>query len=181
MYGAVQADVDPKVGILFGNGSDFSPKVSVGDLSWKATASSCILQLLLWVSAWGMVDCSVCAAAPGQPWMRLTLYFFIAVAGGLMVPPTLRAQHQREIAAASVHGSSPAVGPMLAGFPVAVALASGLWGVIDSAVEMFSGSETGPQFKAYLVIVVASGLGTALHHKLWPHQVIDNLGQVSLV
>eukprot|EP00444_Apocalathium_aciculiferum_P015690 CAMPEP_0183464632 /NCGR_PEP_ID=MMETSP0370-20130417/145775_1 /TAXON_ID=268820 /ORGANISM="Peridinium aciculiferum, Strain PAER-2" /LENGTH=111 /DNA_ID=CAMNT_0025656799 /DNA_START=65 /DNA_END=397 /DNA_ORIENTATION=+ len=111
MYGAVQADVDPKVGILFGNGSDFSPKVSVGDLSWKATASSCILQLLLWVSAWGMVDCSVCAAAPGQPWMRLTLYFFIAVAGGLMVPPTLRAQHQREIAAASVHGSSPAVGP----------------------------------------------------------------------
>lgn len=66
-------------------------------------------------------------------------------------------------------------------FAIGLSLCSGLWGMVDSTVDAMSGEQVDMEIASYGVLTTLAALGVALHHALWPHQVLDNLGQVSLV
>merc|ERR1740129_2086064 len=93
------------------------------------SATSAVLQLCLWVGTWGLVDVVIARAAPARPEHRFLIYGAVAGTGGLAVPLLMRAQKARW-----TRGGT-GTGLLIAGFVVAVALCSGLWGMLDSVVE----------------------------------------------
>lgn len=174
------------------------------DVPWEASAVGSFLQLLLWVGAWGLVDTTVWKIAPDRASLRFALYSTIACIGGFAVPPLAKAQWKRtrsEMLAKqraphqqfASHTSSPqppfvgpgrkatSAAPMVLGFPIAVMLCSGFWGMIDSLVEAYSGERVDLQFACYVMVVTFASVGVALHHNYWPHQVLDSVGQLTVV
>eukprot|EP00932_Pfiesteria_piscicida_P002753 SRR837773.12678.p1 GENE.SRR837773.12678~~SRR837773.12678.p1 ORF type:complete len:212 (-),score=57.79 SRR837773.12678:55-600(-) len=181
MYGATADPLSKEACDVFDT-SDLLAAANAEPNSVKGIASAVLLQLLLWAGAWGLVDTLVWMAAPNKPAVRLVLYGLVATVGVSLLLPLLRLQQQRDVSPAKggrdeAHALSMAV----VGFPVTIALATGFWGVVDSAVEVICGETQLAQSRGYMFIMIMSCFGIALHHRWWPHQVISNLGQVSLV
>mmetsp|Transcript_29923 Transcript_29923/g.60332 ORF Transcript_29923/g.60332 Transcript_29923/m.60332 type:complete len:190 (+) Transcript_29923:3-572(+) len=142
-----------------------------------------LLQLFLWVGAWGAVDAVVWSAAAERPERRFTLYSLIAAIGAVAAPLLLRARRRlikQSSAGCALHEGTPET--LLAlGFAVAVALCSGLWGMVDSLVEVVAGDRNDRQLAWYVFLTVIASLGVAVHHQFWPHQVLGVVGQLTIV
>uniref|UniRef100_A0A7S2BCD8 Uncharacterized protein n=1 Tax=Alexandrium andersonii TaxID=327968 RepID=A0A7S2BCD8_9DINO len=149
-----------------------------------------LLQLFLWVGAWGAVDALVWLAAADRPEWRFTLYSLTAASGAVAAPLLLRAKRKAAKHGGGTSGSAAQdCGHLLGtpetfhvlGFAVAVALCAGLWGMIDSLVEVVAGERNDRQFVWYLFLTVVASLGVAVHHQFWPHQVLGVVGQLTIV
>mmetsp|Transcript_27015 Transcript_27015/g.84058 ORF Transcript_27015/g.84058 Transcript_27015/m.84058 type:complete len:185 (-) Transcript_27015:2-556(-) len=184
MYGALDAtqlfdcEGQPKAA----KGAAADPDEALGLSAGRAAAA--LLQLFLWVGAWGAVDEVVGQVAPSRPERRFALYSLIASAGAASAPLLIRAQRRlrKQGTAGCGFPSGAPTGLLALGFAIAVALCSGLWGMIDSVVELLAGDRGDDRKLAwYCLLTVLASLGVAVHHQFWPHQLLGEVGQLTIV
>mmetsp|Transcript_134852 Transcript_134852/g.247796 ORF Transcript_134852/g.247796 Transcript_134852/m.247796 type:complete len:210 (+) Transcript_134852:88-717(+) len=155
----------------------------------KSAVAAAALQLFLWAGSWGLVDAAVQRVAPDRPDQRFFCYAIIVAIGSFSANVLLKTQsvlskrrrHPEAARLLAVPGVTDKTSSLVLSFAVAVQLCAGLWGMIDSTVEALAGDSNSYQLLWYFALTAFAAAGVAVHHRFWPHQVLDGIGQLTLV
>lgn len=157
------------------------PKAAPSDERWDVNVVSVILQLFLWVGSWGIVDAGIQKVAPDRADHRFVCYGVVTGFGALLAPALLHIQAASQKGKPLGPNDSFPASVLCLGFMIAVALCSGLWGMIDSVVEDFAGDDADIQIKGYVLLTTIAAFGAAIHHRFFPNHVLDQVGQLTVV